>query len=163
MQTGTVSRFWLCGRSWRFEIHFWRNLVRFWKSYVCSNKLDVWETNFCFTQFHRIRSHLVGHWTEIGWVPALDLWDLIISVLGNMTQTTERPERPVFSLGNERRDPVLTVLWRKTSEDGFQEFNHRTSLDPLLYRNKWYNREFQKCKLYGEPKSGRAQEPVRNL
>ena len=41
MQTGTVSRLWLCGRSWRFEIHFWRNIMRFWKSYICSNKLDV--------------------------------------------------------------------------------------------------------------------------
>ena len=24
-------------------------------------------TNFCFAQFNRIRNHLVGHWTEIGW------------------------------------------------------------------------------------------------
>ena len=24
-------------------------------------------------------------------IPALDLWDLIVSVLGNTTQTTERP------------------------------------------------------------------------
>ena len=45
LQIGTVSWFWLCGRSWRFEIHFWRNIVRFWKSYICSNKLDVQETN----------------------------------------------------------------------------------------------------------------------
>ena len=29
-------------------------------------------------------------------LPALELWDLIISVLGNMTQTTERPGRPVI-------------------------------------------------------------------
>ena len=28
-------------------------------------------------------------------IPALDLWDLIVSVLGNMTQTHERTERPV--------------------------------------------------------------------
>ena len=27
-------------------------------------------------------------------IPALDLWDLIVSVLGNTTQTTERPGRP---------------------------------------------------------------------
>ena len=30
-------------------------------------------------------------------IPALDLWDLIVSVLGNMTQTTERPRRPVVN------------------------------------------------------------------
>ena len=28
-------------------------------------------------------------------LPALDLWDLIVSVLGNTTQTTERPGRPL--------------------------------------------------------------------
>ena len=56
-----------CGRSWGFEINFWRNIVRFWKSHICSNKLDVEETNFSFTQFNRIWNHLVGHWTEIGW------------------------------------------------------------------------------------------------
>ena len=67
MQTGTVSRLWLRRRSWRFKIHFWRNIVRFWKSYICSNKLDVQETNCCFSQFNRIWNHLVGHWTEIGW------------------------------------------------------------------------------------------------
>ena len=27
LQIGTVSRFWLCRRSWRFEIHFWRNIA----------------------------------------------------------------------------------------------------------------------------------------
>ena len=56
-----------CRRSWRFKIHFWRNIVRFWKSYLCSNKLDVQETNCCFSQFNRIWNHLSGHWTEIGW------------------------------------------------------------------------------------------------
>ena len=29
-------------------------------------------------------------------LPALELWDLIVSVLGNTTQTTERPGRPVL-------------------------------------------------------------------
>ena len=68
MQTGIVSGFWFRGRSWRFKIHFWRNIVRFWKSYIGSNKLDVQQTNFSFTQFNRIRNHLFGHWTKIGWV-----------------------------------------------------------------------------------------------
>ena len=68
LQIGTVLRLWLCGRSWRFEIHFWRNIMYFWKSYICSNKLDVQETNCCFSQFNRIWNYLSGHWTEIGWV-----------------------------------------------------------------------------------------------
>ena len=36
------------------KIHFWRNIMRFWKSYICSNKLDVQEANFSFSQFNRI-------------------------------------------------------------------------------------------------------------
>ena len=55
------------GRSWRFKIHFWRNTVHFRKSYVCSNKLDVQETNCCFAQLNRIWIYLFGHWTESGW------------------------------------------------------------------------------------------------
>ena len=34
-------------------------------------------------------------------IPALDLWDLIVSVLGNTTQTTERPVRPVITDKNQ--------------------------------------------------------------
>ena len=66
MQTGTVSRLWHRGRSWRVEIHFWRNILHFWKSYICSNKLDVQETNFCFAQLNRIRNHFFGCRIEVG-------------------------------------------------------------------------------------------------
>ena len=41
MQIGTVSRLWLCWRSWRFEIDFRWNVVYFWQSLACSKKLDV--------------------------------------------------------------------------------------------------------------------------
>ena len=37
-------------------------LVRFWKSYICSDLLDVLETNFSFAQFNRIRNHFL--WTQ---------------------------------------------------------------------------------------------------
>ena len=47
------------------KIYFGWNIVRFWKSYICSNKLDVQETHFSFTQFNRIRNHLFGRWIEI--------------------------------------------------------------------------------------------------
>ena len=43
-----------CGRSGRFKIHFWRNIMYFWKPHICSNKLDVQETNISFSQFNRI-------------------------------------------------------------------------------------------------------------
>ena len=41
MQIGTVSRLRFCGRSWGFKIYFKWNIVHFWKSYICSNQLDV--------------------------------------------------------------------------------------------------------------------------
>ena len=68
MQIVTVSGFWLCGRSWRFKIHFWRNIVYFRKSYICFNRLEVLETNLRFTQFNRIRNHILGRWIVVGQV-----------------------------------------------------------------------------------------------
>ena len=67
MQIGTVSGLWFCGRSWRFKIHFWRNVVHIWKPYTCSNKLDVQETNISFSQLNRIWNYLSGHRIETGW------------------------------------------------------------------------------------------------
>ena len=43
-----------------YKIYFRWNIVRFWKSYICSNQLDVQETNFSFAQFNRIRNHFLG-------------------------------------------------------------------------------------------------------
>ena len=65
MQTVTVSRLRICRRSWGFKFYIRRNIVHFWKSYVCSNKLDVQETDCRFSQFNRIWNHLFGHWIEI--------------------------------------------------------------------------------------------------
>ena len=60
MQIGTVSRLRFCRRSWGFKICIGWNIVRFRKSYVCSNQLDMQETNFSFAQFNRIRNHFLG-------------------------------------------------------------------------------------------------------
>ena len=43
-------------------------------------------------------------------IPALELWDLIVSVLGNMTQTTERPGRPVIIDKSQRSQGKINVL-----------------------------------------------------
>ena len=43
-------------------------------------------------------------------IPALDLWDLIVSVLGNTTQTTERPGRPVIIDKSQRSQVKTNVL-----------------------------------------------------
>ena len=66
MQIGTVSRLRFCRRTWGFKIYIRWNIVRFGKSYICVNKLDVQETNFSFTHFNRIRNHFLGRMIEVG-------------------------------------------------------------------------------------------------
>ena len=48
----------------KLKIHFTRNIMRVWKSYICSKKLDVWKTNFSFAQFNKIRNHFFGRKIE---------------------------------------------------------------------------------------------------
>ena len=43
-------------------------------------------------------------------VPALELWDLIVSVLGNMTQTHERTGRPAVKDKDQRSQGITNVL-----------------------------------------------------
>ena len=43
-------------------------------------------------------------------LPALDFWDLIVSVLGNTIQTPERPGRPVVSDKNQKFRGVTNVF-----------------------------------------------------
>ena len=57
MQIGTVSRLRFCRRSWGFKIYIRWNIMRFGKSYICSNQLDVQETDFSLRQLHRSWNH----------------------------------------------------------------------------------------------------------
>ena len=41
--------------------------MHFWTSYICTDKLDVQETNFSFAQFNRIRNHFFGCRSDVGW------------------------------------------------------------------------------------------------
>ena len=61
-QIGTVSRFWLRGRSGRFKINFEEHYVS--SAVFCSIKLDVQETNGHFSQLNRIWNHLTGRRIE---------------------------------------------------------------------------------------------------
>ena len=80
--------------------------VHFRKSYICSNQLDVQETNFSFAQFNRIRNHFFGcTGLRLDGIPALDLWDLIVAVLhGNAYHN------------NQARSPPHTIHKRKQSQ-----------------------------------------------
>ena len=53
LQSRIVSRLWFCRRPWSLEVNIRRNSVHFRKSHVRDNKLDVQETDLCFTQFYR--------------------------------------------------------------------------------------------------------------
>ena len=44
------------------------------------------------------------------------------------------------SLEKEREDPLLTVLWRKPSDDGFHEFNFLLQMDRLQLTAVYCNR-----------------------
>ena len=103
------SDFW--ERSWGFRIYFRWNIVRFWKSYACSNQLDVSETNFSFAQFNRISNHLFGAGLKLEGIPALDLWDLILLVFGIQIRSMI-----------ERWDPLIAVL-RITCATNLEEWS----------------------------------------
>ena len=52
----------------------------------------------------------MGAGLRLDGLPALDLWDLIVSVLGDMTQTTERPGQPVIIDKSQRSQGKINVL-----------------------------------------------------
>ena len=43
-------------------------------------------------------------------IPAVDLWDLIVSGIGNTTQNTERPRRPVIIDKSQKSQGKINVL-----------------------------------------------------
>ena len=70
------------------------NIVHVRKSNICSNKLDVQETNCCFSHFNKIWNYLFGHQTDIRWIAFSELWDLIVSVLGNVSLVSDGSRKP---------------------------------------------------------------------
>ena len=48
-----ISRFWSCLWLGRFEINIGRNIMYFWKSNICANKLDVQETDMSFSSVYQ--------------------------------------------------------------------------------------------------------------
>ena len=52
----------------------------------------------------------LGAGLRLDGLPALELWDLIVSVLGNMTQTTVRPGRPVIIDRSQRSQGKTDAL-----------------------------------------------------
>ena len=61
-------------------------------------------------------------------IPALDLWDLIVSVLGNTIQTLERLERPVVSDKNQRSQGMTYVFNRIDCVPSNVQSSHQEAL-----------------------------------
>ena len=89
--------------------------MRFWKSYICSNKLDVQETKFSLAQFNRIRNHLFGARLRLDGIPALDQWDPIVAVLGNTNQS-HKEQSDLLKNKRDVRSPPHTIHKRKQSQ-----------------------------------------------
>ena len=81
MQTGTVSRLRLCWRSWGLEIYIRWSIVHFRKPYVCSNQLDVQEQTSVSHSSTESEIISLDAGLRMDGIPALDLWDLIVTVL----------------------------------------------------------------------------------
>ena len=68
----------------------------FWKSYICSFKLDVQETNGRVSQLNKIRDHIVGCWFAYGWFACSGfMGSKIVSVFGNISDISDRTVKPV--------------------------------------------------------------------
>ena len=61
-------------------------------------------------------------------IPALDLWDLIVSVLGNTIQTPERQGRPVVNDKEQRSQGMTNVLNHIDCVPSDVQFSHQEAL-----------------------------------
>ena len=89
--------------------------MRFWKSYVCSIS---WMCKKQTSVSHKsTESEIISldAGLRLDGIPALDLWDLIVSVFGNTTQNHDRTGRPVVNK-REACSPPHTIHKRKQSQ-----------------------------------------------
>ena len=61
-------------------------------------------------------------------IPALDLWDLIVSVLANSIQTPERPGSPVVNDKDQRSQGMINVLNHIDCVPSNVQFSHQEAL-----------------------------------
>ena len=91
------------------------------KSWMCKK-------NCCFSQLHRIRNHLFGRWIEFRWVACSRIMGSDFSLLGNMTQTTERQGRPVDTERSQNSQGKINVLKNIDSVPSNVQFPHQKDL-----------------------------------
>ena len=69
-------------------------------------------------------------------IPALDSWDLIVSVLGNTVQTPERPGRPVVNDKKQRSQGMTNVLNSIDCVPSNVQFSHQEALLYVIEDNE---------------------------
>ena len=69
-------------------------------------------------------------------IPALELWDLIVSVLGNTIQTPERPGRPVVNDKDQRSQGMTNVLNHIDCVPSNVQFSHQEALLSVFEDNE---------------------------
>ena len=91
-QIRIISRLWCCWRPGTLEVNIRRTSVHFRKSHVRIKKLDVQETDFCFTQFYRRWGDFSRCRFTHGWDFGLNLWVLVIEVFHSSPNQTNKIE-----------------------------------------------------------------------
>ena len=69
-------------------------------------------------------------------LPALELWDLIVSVFGSMTQTTERTGRPVDTERSQKSQVKINVLNNIDSVPSHVQSSHQEALLHVFEENE---------------------------
>ena len=88
MLIGIISRFWICTRSRRLKINVRRDLMHFRESHIRANKLDVQETDFCFTQFYG---------STHGWYPSSGSLEFGCRSVSFLPKPTQWNQRSIFT------------------------------------------------------------------
>ena len=148
IQISTVSRPWLCRRSWRFEIDFSWNVVYFRKPHICACKLYVQETDISFTHFNGIWDYFSGcRCLRMDGISALDLWDLIIDVL--QKRLNSQNKTPVSKENLE----LSTVDFVSSNANSCHKEVRWKSLKTTKQWSRWSSKaEVQQWDVFPEPK-----------
>ena len=103
MQIRIVSGLWFCGRSRRLQINIRWTFVYFWKLNICTNKLDVQETDLGLTQLNRSRAYT--SWCRVfAWMEYQLLISRILSKKSfTLLQPTQKKTKDQ-ARGNSSRD-----------------------------------------------------------
>ena len=84
-------------------------MFHFLKSYICSNQLDV-QKNCCFAQSTESEIISLDPGLRLDGLLALELWNLIVSVSGSATQTSDRTGRPVDTERSHKSQRRIDVM-----------------------------------------------------